>query len=148
MTIDYMLILAAPVLIGLYVLYKTVILSSINKIEELENDPYAFRHESTLPETHRAPVWTPHPNHQTINQRAQEIINQNRAIRQNEVIYHYTNRNGTRVPDGVIVVEGPISQPQLEALREQLQSPVGIQSGLVNEPTPAPLQDNRRLELS
>ena len=71
------------------------------------------------------------------------------SIGNGEVLQHYTNRNGMRELNGefnigdsqrVVVVEGPISQEQLETLRNSLS--------VVNEPEPPPLEDFRRLELS
>lgn len=111
MTIDVLLIIAAPTLIGLWVLGK-ILFGKIEHLEEREN-------------SRTTPVFG-------YEQRtySMEIARQIEELRV---------RDASMSPR-IIVCEGPISQSQLEALRNSLS--------VINEPESICTVDNRRLELS
>lgn len=158
---EYLLIIAAPTLIGLYVLWKTVRLHRHPpQVEVLRRTMYVcpfcqrtFMEQLSAqgcscrtdpmsgdePEVQRYRALSPglQADIERLNRRGEEMVRQVQAVVRERGMDGDARR--------VIVAEGPISQEQLAMLREGIQMVI---PAVEMEREPLPTVDNRRLELS
>ena len=128
MTIDYMLILAIPTLVGLYVLGKTIWVSKHPpQVEVIKQRFYV------CPFCGRTFM-------EQLSARGCSCRTDPMSGDDNPYGMTHQRQEPEATPPQVIVSEGPISNEMMKALRDSLR--------VVNEPEPICTVDNRRLELS